>query len=327
MIELSRDIPMFRAIVDRFVQGEPAALLLTEFAGIPRRQFAAPQSAGRADGRSRRSRRCRRGDRAGLPAAVWEIRAQGLNIMMSMKGDGKPVSFLEDARCASKPRRVYRRLTGSSKSRHLRHLVRARLGRLPACAAGAQRQTGARGQEDAGDRRGSVRDGPRIQGSHSGEHGDGWCAPSSTRRCSAGAWCVLRGGQGCLRPGGLFNPGKIVRAPKMDDRSLFRFKPDYHQIPIATALDWSEWGGFAAAAEMCNKTALAAPRRRVMCPSFRATSDEQHLTRGRANTCGWPVGPARADALVSDHMRETMALCISCKVASANARPASTWRA
>jgi len=116
-------------------------------------------------------------------------------------------------------------------------------------------------------------------------------------------------------PEGLFNPGKIVRAPKMDDRSLFRFKPDYHQLPLATALDWSEWGGFAAAAEMCNNNGACRARDAgVMCPSFRATSDEQHLTRGRANTLRLALsGQLGPDALVSEDMRETMALCLSCK--------------
>ncbi len=97
MIELSRDIPMFRPVVDRFVQGEPAAVLLTEFAGDD------------PDENLRRLKELHElmGD-LGFPgavvdaidpafqAAVWEVRAQGLNIMMSMKGDGKPISFLED---------------------------------------------------------------------------------------------------------------------------------------------------------------------------------------------------------------------------------------
>ena len=97
MIELSRDIPMFRAVVDRFVQGEPAAILLTEFSGDDppenlRRLKALVELMGDL------------GFPGGVievvdPAfqqAVWEVRAQGLNIMMSMKGDGKPISFLED---------------------------------------------------------------------------------------------------------------------------------------------------------------------------------------------------------------------------------------
>jgi Fe-S oxidoreductase len=116
-------------------------------------------------------------------------------------------------------------------------------------------------------------------------------------------------------PGGLFNPGKIVRAPKMDDRSLFRFRPDYHPLPIDTALDWSEWGGFAAASEMCNNNGACRARDAgVMCPSYRATGDEQHLTRGRANTLRLALtGQLGPEALVSQDMRETMALCISCK--------------
>ena len=97
MIDLSRDIPMFRPVVERFVQGEPAALLLTEFAGDDppenlRRLKALVELMGDL------------GFPGGVveaidPAfqqAVWEVRAQGLNIMMSMKGDGKPISFLED---------------------------------------------------------------------------------------------------------------------------------------------------------------------------------------------------------------------------------------
>ena len=101
----------------------------------------------------------------------------------------------------------------------------------------------------------------------------------------------------------------------MDDRSLFRFKPGYRPLPIDTALDWSEWGGFAAPPRCATTTAPAATRDAgVMCPSYRATGDEQHLTRGRANTLRLALsGQLGPEALVSDEMRETMALCISCK--------------
>jgi Fe-S oxidoreductase len=116
-------------------------------------------------------------------------------------------------------------------------------------------------------------------------------------------------------PAGLFNPGKIVRPPRMDDRSLFRFKPDYRPLPLDTALDWSEWGGFAGAAEMCNNNGACRARDAgVMCPSYRATGDEQHLTRGRANTLRLALsGQLGREALVADEMRATMDLCISCK--------------
>jgi Fe-S oxidoreductase len=118
------------------------------------------------------------------------------------------------------------------------------------------------------------------------------------------------------------NPGKIVRPTKMDDRSLFRFKPGYAPHKLDTALDWSEWTvpgaqsqGFAAAVEMCNNNGHCRKfDAGTMCPSFRATGDEQHLTRGRANTLRLALsGQLGPEAFTSDALYETMALCVSCK--------------
>ena len=97
MIELSRDIPMFRAVVDRFVQGEPAAVLLTEFAGDdPADNLRRLKGLGELMGDLGLPGAVVEAVDPAFQAAVWEVRAQGLNIMMSMKGDGKPISFLED---------------------------------------------------------------------------------------------------------------------------------------------------------------------------------------------------------------------------------------
>src|SRR5690606_27363096 len=116
-------------------------------------------------------------------------------------------------------------------------------------------------------------------------------------------------------PEGMMNPGKIVRAPKMDDRSLFRFKPGYAIQPLETALDWSEWGGISGAVEMCNnngaclKTVIG-----VMCPSYRATGEEKDVTRGRANSLRLALsGQLGPDALLSVDMYQTMDLCVGCK--------------
>jgi FAD/FMN-containing dehydrogenase/Fe-S oxidoreductase len=319
MIDLSRDIPMFRPVVDRFVQGEPAALLLTEFAGDD-----APENRRRLTALVELM-----GD-LGSPGAVveatdpafqqavWEIRAQGLNIMMSMKGDGKPVSFLEDCAVRLEDLADYTdRLTrifekhgtygtwyahASVGCLHVRPVLNVKqeleVKKMRAIAEEAFAM---------------VRE---YKGSHSGEHGDG-LVRSEFHEAMFGSRMVraFEEVKDAFDPQGLFNPGKIVRAPKMDDRSLFRFKPDYRQLPIETGLDWSEWGGFAAAAEMCNNNGACRARDAdVMCPSFRATGDEQHLTRGRANTLRLALsGQLGPDALVSDNMRETMALCISCK--------------
>src|SRR6201987_5492719 len=256
MIELSRDIPMFRPVVERFVRGEPAAIMLTEFAGDD------------PPGNLRRLKALvELMDDLGFPGgvveavdpafqqAVWEIRAQGLNIMMSMKGDGKPVSFLEDCAVRLEDLADYTdRLTrifekhgtygtwyahASVGCLHVRPVLNLKqeleVRKMRAIAEEAFAM---------------VRE---YKGSHSGEHGDGLVRSEFHEGMFGGR--IVRAFEevkDAFDPQGLFNPGKIVRAPKMDDRSLFRFKPDYRPLPIDTALDWSDWGGFTAATEMCN---------------------------------------------------------------------------
>jgi Fe-S oxidoreductase len=116
-------------------------------------------------------------------------------------------------------------------------------------------------------------------------------------------------------PRALFNPGKIVRAPRMDDRRLFRYPPGYAPLPLETALDWSEWGGLTSAVEMCNNNgACRKSEPGVMCPSFLVTQDEQHGVRGRANALRLALtGQLGPDALVSRAMAETLDLCVGCK--------------
>ncbi len=319
MIELSRDIAMFRPVVERFVKGEPAALLLVEFAGED------------ADDNRRRLRQLVElvGD-LGYPdavveavdpafqSAVWDVRKQGLNIMMSMKGDGKPISFIEDcavrledlADYTDRLTKIFRKhgtdgtwyAHASVGCLHVRPVINLKqeieVRKMRAIAEEAFAM---------------VRE---YKGSHSGEHGDG-LVRSEFHEAMFGPRIVraFEEVKDAFDPKGLFNPGKIVRPPKMDDRSLLRFKPDYAHLPIETTLDWSEWGGFGRATEMCNNNgACRKSDPGVMCPSYRATLDEQHLTRGRANSLRLAVsGQLGPDALVSEAMKETLELCVSCK--------------
>ena len=319
MIDLSREIPMFRTTVDGFVRGEPDALLLTEFAGEDRDQQI-----------SKLAQLVELIADLGFPgavvevldpefqAAVWEVRKAGLNIMMSMKGDGKPVSFVEDcavqledlAEYTDRLTRVFEKhgTTGTWYAHasvgclHVRPILNMK------DASGAQKMRAI--MEETLD---IVQE---YRGSHSGEHGDGLARSEFHERMFGSRMQrAFETVKDTFDPTGLFNPGKIVRAPRMDDRSLFRYKPDYHVNPIATALDWSEWGGFGAAVEMCNNNgACRKANVGVMCPSYRVTGDEQHLTRGRANTLRLAIsGQLGADALISDAMYETMDLCVGCK--------------
>jgi FAD/FMN-containing dehydrogenase/Fe-S oxidoreductase len=319
MIDLSREIPLFRATVDRFVQGEPEALLLVEFAGEDRGQqldklkqlvelmadLGFPGAVVEALD-------------ADFQTAVWEVRKSGLNIMMSMKGDGKPVSFVEDCAVRLEDLAEYTdRLTqvfekhgttgtwyahASVGCLHVRPILNMK------------EESGATKMRAIMEETLEIVE--EYKGSHSGEHGDGIARSEFHERMFGPR--MVRAFEEVKRafdPEGLFNPGKIVNAQRMDDRSLFRYGPNYQVAPIVTALDWSEWGGFGGAVEMCNNNgACRKADAGVMCPSFRVTRDEQHLTRGRANTLRLAIsGQLGTDALISDAMYETMDLCVSCK--------------
>jgi FAD/FMN-containing dehydrogenase/Fe-S oxidoreductase len=319
MIELARNNPVFRPVVERFVKGEPDAILLTEFAGDDP-----------ADNLRRLKQLVELMGDLGFPgavieatdpafqSAVWNVRKEGLNIMMSMKGDGKPISFIED--CAVRLEDLAEYTDRLTQVFHKHGTVgtwyaHASVGCLHVRPViNLKEELGARQMRAIAEEAfAMVRE---YKGSHSGEHGDG-LVRSEHHEAMFGARIVraFEDVKDNFDPAGLFNPGKIVRPPKMDDRTLFRFKPGYRQEKLASVLDWSEWGSFASAAEMCNNNgACRKSDPGVMCPSYRATGDEQHLTRGRANTLRLALsGQLGPEALTSDAMRETMALCVSCK--------------
>ena len=319
LIELAREIAAFRPAVERFVRGTPDALLLVEFAGEDRAALF--------------SRLARLGELMadlGFPGAVveavepafqravWEVRKAGLNIMMSMKGDGKPVSFVEDCAVRLEDLAEYTRRLDAIFARHGTRgtwYAHASVGTLH-----VRPIIDLKVEDGASTMRAIAEECFEMvreyRGSHSGEHGDG-IVRSEFHEAMFGARLVgaFEEVKDAFDPAGLFNPGKIVRPERMDDRELFRYKPGYAPLPVETGLDWSEWGGFGRAVEMCNNNgACRKSDPGVMCPSYRVTMDERHVTRGRANTLRLALtGQLGPDALTSDAMAETMALCVGCK--------------
>jgi FAD/FMN-containing dehydrogenase/Fe-S oxidoreductase len=309
MIGLAREIPAFEKTVNAFIQGDPDAILLVEFAD---------ERAGRlkdlvelmAD--------------LGLPGSVveitdaklqreiWEVRKAGLNIMMSMKGDGKPVSFIEDCAVPLEHLAEYTsRLTAVFEKHGTRGTwyAHASVGTLHVRPVLDMRRDGATKMRAIAEEACALV--KQYKGAYSGEHGDGlvrseWIAPFFGPRLTA----TLGEIKSWLDPKGLMNPGKIVRPSKMDDRSLFRFKPGYETRVPLQVLDWKEWGGFDKAVEMCNNNGHCRKfDTGTMCPSYRATMDEVHVTRGRANT----LRLALSNQIPFDEAKDALDLCVSCK--------------
>ena len=331
MLGLARDIAMFKPTVDAFLRGDPEAILFVEFAEDDwDENLRRLKQLGALIGDLGLS-----WDKTGakwggvvevldpkLQAGITEVRTAGLNIMMSMKEAGKPISFVEDCAVPLEHLADYTaRLTEIFERNgtrgtwyahaavgclHVRPVLNLRLDKDVRAMRAIAEEAFAMVRE--------------YKGSHSGEHGDG-IVRSEFHEEMFGAELVhaFEEVKDSFDPQHLFNPGKIVGTPKFDDRRNFRYGPGYHADDMTTALDWSAYpgtgGGFQGAVEMCNNNgACRALKGGVMCPSYRVTRDERDVTRGRANTLRLAItGQLGPDALTSDEMAETLKLCVSCK--------------
>jgi FAD/FMN-containing dehydrogenase/Fe-S oxidoreductase len=347
MIDLARHNPSFKKTIETALIDAsgptPEAILLVEFSGEAHAPLLEKLS----------SLQSLMGDLglpgtvvampdAGLQKNLWEVRKAGLNIMMSLKGDGKPVSFIEDCAVPLESLAEYTQALTDVFSKYGSRgtwYAHASVGTLHVRPILDMRRDGAQKMRAVAEEASAlVR---KYKGAYSGEHGDGLCR---------GEWISWQFGPKITEalaeikhefdPSGLFNPGKIVDPPKMDDASNFRFPPSYKVIPLQPALDWSAWNvqnnpvteetsapgtggdpamGLAKAVEMCNNNGHCRKfDAEVMCPSYRVTRDEKHLTRGRANTLRLALSNQldikdESSPLGSDAIKEVMELCVSCK--------------
>jgi len=324
MIDLGRAIPLYRATIDAMLIGEPNSLLIVEFHGdetTPLLAKLAQLDEMMAD--------------LGLPGAlvratdaafqadIAAVREAGLNIMMSMKGDAKPVSFIEDCAVNLEDLADYTERLNEVFEQHGTKgtwYAHASVGCLHVRPVLSMKDP-----HDVVTMRTVAEECFALvrayKGSHSGEHGDG-IARSEFNETMFGPRIAraFEAVKHAFDPANLFNPGRIVRPPRMDDRSLFRYGPDYAPVADFTPLlDWSDHpgplGGLLGAVEMCNNNgACRAFDSGSMCPSYRATRDEEHLTRGRANTLRLALtGQLGSAGIASDEVAAALALCVSCK--------------
>jgi FAD/FMN-containing dehydrogenase/Fe-S oxidoreductase len=331
MLSLGREIAMFQPIIATAVRGDPDAVLIVEFAeedqaeNIRRLKQLGELMADLGFGWDQPQRKWGGVVEIVEPAlqtGIAEFRAAGLNVMMSMKQEGKPVSFVEDcavplphlADYTARLNDIFARhgtrgtmyAHASEGCLHVRPVLNLKLEKDVKAMRAIAEETFAMVRE--------------YKGSHSGEHGDG-LVRSEFHAAMFGERIIadFREVKQRFDPDNVLNPGKIVDPPRMDDRSLFRYAPDYRAGELKTVLDWSAYpgagGGFQGAVEMCNNNgACRKLEGGVMCPSYRATRDEKDVTRGRANTLRLAIsGQLGPDALASDEMADTLKLCVSCK--------------
>src|SRR6266478_4946075 len=331
MIALGREIAMFQPIIGTAVRGDPDAVLIVEFAeedqaeNLARLKQLGELMADLGFGWDKPQRKWGGVVEIAEPAlqtGIADFRAAGLNVMMSMKQEGKPVSFVEDCAVPLPHLADYTERLNAIFARHgtrgtmYAHASEGCLHVRPVLNLKLEKDVKAM-RAIAEEAFAMVRE---YKGSHSGEHGDG-LVRSEFHETMFGPRIIADFKEVKRRfdPEGVLNPGKIVDPPDMDDRSLFRYRPDYRVGELKTALDWSAYpgagGGFQGAVEMCNNNgACRKLEGGVMCPSYRATRNEKDVTRGRANTLRLAIsGQLGPDALTSDEMAETLKLCVSCK--------------
>jgi len=300
-----------------FVQGDPAAILIVEYAGDTDDEVRAKVEALEA----RRAR-----EKWGYAATValdaaeqqsiWKLRKAGLGLLFGVKGDAKPIAFVEDT--AVDPKHLP---TFVPRFREIMAKHGAEGAYYGHCSVGCihirpviDLKT-ARGLEQVRAVADDIVDLVlEYGGTISSEHGDGRArSPFLERVFGPTLFQAFREFKSAFDPKNRMNPGNLVDSPGVTEH--LRYGAEYKTWEPTTLLDFSEQGGFAAAVEMCNGVGVCRKNLEgTMCPSYMATRDEEHSTRGRANALRAVLsGRAPAGEFTGKRLFEVMDLCLECK--------------
>ena len=298
------------------VQGEPDALLVVEFNGDSEAELVGKLKALKEDmERKRLGYACVEVLDPAAQANVWALRSAGLGLLMSTRGDSKPLPYVEDAAVDPQVLGQYvRRFDEIVKAHgttagyyghasvgclHIRPLVNLKTDE------GVDKMVSI-----ASDISDLVLE---YGGSLSGEHGDGivrgvW----SEKMFGPNVYQAFREVKRAFDPHGIMNPGKITDCPPMTEN--LRIDPGYRSAAIDTKLDFSADFGFASAVEMCNGMGACRKTTGTMCPSYMVTREEEHSTRGRANLLRTALsGALPEESLTGRRLYEALDLCLECK--------------
>ena len=319
LLNLAKEIPMYAGGIKKYIKGNPEAVLMVEF--IDTEKSAYEKKIKDLEylvlNQNKKNQFSYYSDLS-EQKEVFEIRKAGLNILMSMKGDRKPVAFIEDcavslehlADYTARLKEIFKKYGTSGM-----FYAHASVGTLH-----VRPVLNMKSDKDIENMRSISEEAFEMvkdyKGSHSGEHGDG-IVRSEFHEMMFGKKITnaFEEIKDTFDSKNLLNPGKIVRPFKSNDRSLMRYKSGYQTENIDTHYDWSNWGQFSDAVEMCNNNgACRKLDSGVMCPSYRVTKEEKDLVRGRANTLRLALSNQLPEgSFASKEMYETMELCVSCK--------------
>jgi FAD/FMN-containing dehydrogenase/Fe-S oxidoreductase len=300
-----------------FVEGDPAAILMVEYAGETDREVTDKIDALEAC-------RARHGFGyashiaydAGEQQSIWKLRKAGLGLLLGMKGESKPIAFVEDTAVDPKDLPVF--------VPRFREIVRkhgAEAAYYGHCSVGCLHIRPVidlktpRGLKQVEEMAGDIFDLVlEYGGAISSEHGDGRArSPFLERVYGPKIMQAFRELKAAFDPRNLMNPGNIVASPGVTEH--LRYGPQYKTWQPTTLLDFSAQGGFAAAVEMCNGVGVCRKTLEgTMCPSYMITRDEEHSTRGRANALRAVLsGKVPAADFAGARLHEVMDLCLECK--------------
>jgi len=321
-LTLCRDVPEYARLLDGFIEGTPNCVLITEFYG---------ESDGELQAKVERLTAHLQTKQAGhiaiisafakpLQADIWKVRKVGLGLLMSIKGDYKPIPFIEDAAvpvehlaeyidklerfCNDLGTDVAYYAHASAGCLHVRPLINAKVAaevaKLPQITDFSVDLLRGYG------------------GSFSSEHGDGRARSWLNEKFfGPELYGLYKQVKVAFDPHNILNPGNIVNAGAMIEN--LRYGAEYATVPFESAIDFSDDLGFHRAVEMCNGAAVCRKRTAdTMCPSFMVTREEEHSTRGRANLLRAALsGTLPASAMTDERLYEAMELCVSCKACKA----------
>jgi FAD/FMN-containing dehydrogenase/Fe-S oxidoreductase len=300
-----------------FVQGDPGAILIVEYAGDTDAEVTAKIEALEARrARERFGYAAHLSYDVGEQQSIWKLRKAGLGLLLGMKGDKKPIAFVEDTCVDPKHLKDFVPRFADIFAKH--DTTGAYYGH---CSVGCLHIRPVidlktpRGLEQVKAIADEITDLVlEFGGTISSEHGDGRArSPFLERMYGPALMQAFRRFKRAFDPDNRMNPGNIVDSPGILEN--LRYGVAYKTWEPKTLLDFSAQGGFAASVEMCNGVGVCRKKLEgTMCPSYMATKDEEHSTRGRANALRAVLsGRLPASEFTGKRLYEVMDLCLECK--------------